>query len=170
MDTISTGLVIAFAMECYDRGLITASDADGLELRWGDPDVIIEMVKKIARREGLGNLLAEGVKRAAEEIGGGAERFAAHVKGLELPMHEPRGKKGVGLMYAVASRGSVHTDAAHDTGFDKPDVAPELGLTKAYSRFDLEGKPEMIAKMRTSGEGQEGMAAFLEKRKPKWAE
>jgi aldehyde:ferredoxin oxidoreductase len=91
MDTISTGVAVAFAMECYEKGLITEKDTEGLDLSWGNHESFVQLVEKIANREGFGDLLAEGVKRAAEKIGKGAEEFAMHVKGLELPMHEIRG-------------------------------------------------------------------------------
>ncbi|MFQ6076584.1 MAG: aldehyde ferredoxin oxidoreductase family protein, partial [Candidatus Bathyarchaeia archaeon] len=144
IDTISTGSAIAFAMECYEKGLITDRDTGGIALTWGNPDAIVQMTEKIARREGFGDVLADGVKRAAEKIGRGAEAFGVQVKGLETGMHEPRGKKGVGLMYMTANRGGVHTDATHDTSFEKDDVLPELGLVGKMDRLQLEGKAELI--------------------------
>ncbi|MGD0331063.1 MAG: aldehyde ferredoxin oxidoreductase family protein [Nitrososphaeria archaeon] len=146
LDTISTGNVIAFAIECYDKGLINKGDTGGVKLDWNDPDCIIKMIEKIARREDIGNILAEGVKKAAEKIGGNSKSFALEVKGVEVAMHEPRGKKAVGLMYATASRGATHMDSAHDTAFEKPDVLPELGLVKALDRKDIAGKPELTVK------------------------
>ncbi len=107
LDTISSGSAIAFAMECYGRGLLTKEDV-GLELKFGDHEAIVALLKKIAYREGFGNVLAEGVKRAAEAIGKGAEEFAVHVKGLEPPGYDPRGLKGVALAYAVSARGACH--------------------------------------------------------------
>jgi len=100
----------------------------------------------IARRKSFGDILAEGVKKAAETIGQGAEEFANEVKGLEVPMHEPRGKKAVGIMYATAARGAVHSDGYHDTGFQRPNVLPELGLIKTLDRKDLHGKPRFMIK------------------------
>jgi len=146
LDTISTGNVIAFAMECYDKKLITHRDTGGVKLNWGDPDAIIQLVEKIAHREGFGNVLAEGVRKAAKTIGKGSEAFALEVKGVEVPLHEPRGKKAVGIMYATAARGAVHTDAAHDTSFERPNVLPELGIVKAYDRKDIAGKPKITVK------------------------
>ncbi len=146
LDTISAGNVVAFAMECYEKGLISDRDTDGVKLRWGDPDALVQMIEKIARREGFGEVLAEGVKKAAETIGKGAEAFAVEVKGLEVPMHEPRGKKAVGIMYATAARGAVHTDGAHDTGFERPNVLPELGVIRAMNRKDINGKPRLTVK------------------------
>jgi aldehyde:ferredoxin oxidoreductase len=146
LDTISAGNAIAFAMECYDKKLLTERDTGGVSLNWGDPDAIIQMIEKIARREGFGNVLAEGVKKAAQTIGKGANAFAVEVKGVEVPMHEPRGKKAVGIMYATAARGAVHTDAAHDPGFERPNAVPELGLIKAYNRKDTAGKAKITAR------------------------
>ena len=108
LDTISTGSTIAFAMECYEKGILTKSDTDGLELKFGDPDILIELVHKIAKREGIGNLLAEGTKRISEKLGQGTERFAMHVKGLELPAYDSRAVKLTGLTFATANRGGDH--------------------------------------------------------------
>jgi aldehyde:ferredoxin oxidoreductase len=133
IDTISTGAVIAFAMEAYERKLITKDQTAGLELKWGSPEVVLKLVERIGRREDIGDLLAEGVWRAAQKIGRGAEEFALHVKGRELAMHEPRGKRGLGLMYAVADRGACHMEWDHDDMWLSDAVLrPELGLTKDY--------------------------------------
>jgi aldehyde:ferredoxin oxidoreductase len=114
LDTISTGSAIAFAMECYEKGLLTRKDTDGLELTFGNAPAMIEMVERIARREGLGDTLAQGVKRAAERIGSGAEEYALHVKGQEIPMHEPRWKQGLGVGYALSPTGADHCHNLHD--------------------------------------------------------
>ena len=133
LDTISTGVVIAFAMEAYEKGLITKEQTGGLEIKWGSPEVVIKLVDQIGRREGIGDLLAEGVWRVAKKIGRGAEEFAMHIKGREIPMHEPRGKRGVGLMYAVAERGASHMEWEHDDLWDPETILrPELGLTADY--------------------------------------
>lgn len=105
LDTISTGVVIAFAMECHERGVLNDPE---LSLEWGDGASIIGLIDKIARREGIGNLLAEGVQRAAEIIGGGANAWALQVKGLEMPRQEPRFAKGFGLGHATSNRGADH--------------------------------------------------------------
>ncbi len=129
IDTISTGMSIAFAMECFEKGLLTIEDTDGLNLTWGNSEAIINLVEKIGKREGIGELLGEGVKRAAVRIGQGAEKFALHVKGMELPMHEPRGKKGVGLSYATSNRGACHVQSHHDEAYEKEKAfAPEFGF------------------------------------------
>jgi len=136
IDTMSTGASIAFAMECYEKGLITRDMADGMDLAWGNPDAVVEMVKKIAMREGLGDLLAEGVRIAAKKIGKGAEEFALHVKGMEPAFHEPRGKKGLALSYGVAQRGWCHLQSNHDDDFEDPNVGPEFGFVKPLDRLD----------------------------------
>jgi aldehyde:ferredoxin oxidoreductase len=119
LDTISTGVTIAFAMECFDRGLLSLQDTGGLELRFGNAHALLEMIRRIAYREGqLGNLLAEGSWRAARAIGPPAGQYAMHVKGQELPMHEPRVKWGLGLGYAVSPTGADHLHGIHDTGLD----------------------------------------------------
>ena len=105
LDTISTGSVIAFAMECHQRGLL--NDAD-FSLEWGDVDTLLGLIQHIAHRRGLGDLLAEGSRRAAEGIGGDAAQLAMHVKGMELPRQEPRIAKGFGLGHATANRGADH--------------------------------------------------------------
>jgi len=109
IDTVSTGGVTGFAMECYERGVFTKKDTDGLELNFGNAGAMIELVNKIGLREGIGDLLAEGVKRASEKIGRGSERWAVHVKGAELPGWEARAVRGRGLMYALNECGGFHT-------------------------------------------------------------
>ncbi len=141
LDSISTGASIAFAMECYEHGILTKEDADGLDLGWGNEEAVIQLIHKIARREGIGDLLAEGVQRAARRLGRGAERFAMHVKGQELPMHEPRGKVGVGLGYAISPTGADHMEAPHDPFYEgfgnfPHDFSP-LGLIESVDRLDL---------------------------------
>lgn len=130
LDTISAGGAIAFAMECFEAGLITAGDTGGVELRFGEPEAMLWALMSILNREGLGDLLAEGVRRAAESVGGGAGEFALHVKGQELPLHEPRLKHGMGLGYAVSPTGADHQHNMHDTGF-----ATETGDLRLVREF-----------------------------------
>jgi aldehyde:ferredoxin oxidoreductase len=115
LDTIGAGTTIAFAMECYEEGIITPEMTEGIELRFGNARAMLQLLELIGRREGIGDLLAEGTMRAAERLGGDAERFAVHVKGQELPMHEPRLKRGLGLGYAVSPTGADHCHNLHDT-------------------------------------------------------
>jgi aldehyde:ferredoxin oxidoreductase len=114
LDTISTGACIAFAMECFENGILTEKDTGGLKLNFGNAPAMSQMVEMIARKTGLGKVLAEGVARAAKTIGKGAERFAMHVKGQEIPMHEPRFKPGLGVGYAISLTGADHCHNIHD--------------------------------------------------------
>ena len=108
IDTISAGSIVAFAMECYEKGILTKKDTGGLEIKFGDPDILVELIDKIGKREGIGELLGEGTKRVAEKLGKGSEKFAMQVKGLELPAYDSRAAKITALGYAVASRGGDH--------------------------------------------------------------
>jgi len=142
LDSISTGMTISFAMECFEHGLLTLGDTDGLDLRFGNAEAMVTMVEWIALRKGLGDLLAEGVRRAAEKIGGDAHFFAIHVKGQELPMHEPRGKYNVGIGYAISEIGADHLVVAHDTMLANAEGIPfknaqPLGITEAYPAQSL---------------------------------
>ena len=111
LDTISAGSTIAFAMECYEKGILNKEISGGLEVKFGDEKLIVDLVPKIARREGIGDLLAEGTKRVSETLGQGSDHFAMHVKGLELPAYDPRAAKITGLGYVTANRGGDHITA-----------------------------------------------------------
>ncbi|HEX76330.1 MAG TPA: aldehyde ferredoxin oxidoreductase family protein [Dehalococcoidia bacterium] len=115
LDTISTGAAIAFAMECFERGVLDEEDTGGLKLKFGNASAMLQLVDIIAKREGIGDILADGVARAAGKIGKGAEEFALHVKGQEIPMHEPRYKQGLGIGYAISPKGADHTFSIHDS-------------------------------------------------------
>ncbi len=143
IDTISTGGVIAFAMECYEKGILSEDDTGGIHLTWGDPNLIINLVELIGRREGFGALLGEGVRRAAEKIGKGAENYAIHVKGLEFPMHEPRRWWTMALAYATSNRGACHLQgipAYLEWGL----LQPEFGFHQQLPPFVEEGKAEAV--------------------------
>jgi aldehyde:ferredoxin oxidoreductase len=120
LDTISTGVTLSWAVESFERGLLTEADTGGIKLVWNDPETYLKLMDQIAQREGFGALLAEGSYRAAQTIGRGSVRYAIQVKGQEFPNHEPRGKWGVALGYAVAPTGADHLQAAHDPWFTKP--------------------------------------------------
>jgi aldehyde:ferredoxin oxidoreductase len=144
LDSISTGAVIAFAMECYEHGIITKADTGGIDLTWGNAQAVEQMVHLIGRRQGIGELLGEGARRAAARLGRGAERFALHVKGQELPMHDPRGKKGLSLAYAISPTGADHMEAPHDplyAGFHSQGhpMGP-LGLIEPLDPLTLDSK------------------------------
>ncbi len=108
IDTISAGVAIGFAIECYENGILTKADT-GMELRWGDGNTVVAMMKKIAKREGIGALLADGVKHAAEKIGKGAEQYAVHVQGQELPAHDPRFVPALSVTYRMDGTPGRHT-------------------------------------------------------------
>ncbi|MDI6819661.1 MAG: aldehyde ferredoxin oxidoreductase family protein [Candidatus Hodarchaeaceae archaeon] len=135
IDTISAGNAIGFAMECFEHGLLTSSDTGGLDLKFGNHEVFVELLRRIAFREGIGDLLAEGVRAAAERMGRGAEKFAMHVKGLELPAYDPRGAWGMALAYATACRGGCHLKAWT--------LAAEV-FEARYDRFSSEGKAKLV--------------------------
>ncbi len=108
LDTISTGGTIAWAMECFEKGLLSLGDTDGLELTFGNGAALVQMVERIAQRQGLGDLLAEGSRLASQKLGQGSDHWAINVKGLELPGYEPRSLKTMALGYAVGTRGACH--------------------------------------------------------------
>ena len=114
LDTISTGVTIAFAMECFQEGLLSEKDTGGIDLRFGNAEAMLQVVELIIRRQGIGTLLAEGSAAAAKKIGRGAEKLAMQVKGLEIPMHEPRLSKGLSLGYMVNPHGADHMDNMMD--------------------------------------------------------
>jgi len=108
MDAISAGVIAGFAMDCYEHGILTKEDTGGLDLKFGNAEAMIKLVEMMGMREGLGNILAEGVKRAAELIGKGAEKLANHIKGVEMTGYDIRGLKTAALGYAVSFRGADH--------------------------------------------------------------
>ena len=131
LDTISTGMNIAFAMECYEKGLITKNETDGIDLRFGNGEAMVKIIRMIGDRKGIGNLLAEGSMRVANKIGKGAEKYAVHVKGQEFPMHEPRLKRGMAIGYSVSPTGADHMHSLHDTS-----LVTEKGLMR-YKPFGV---------------------------------
>lgn len=138
LDTISAGVTIAFAMECYEKEILSREDLDGLDARFGNARVMLALLEKIARRDGVGDLLAEGSYRAARRIGKGAEDLAVHVKGQEVPMHEPRLKMGLGIGYALSPTGADHCHNIHDTGYVKDNPgAKAYGILQGVPASDL---------------------------------
>ena len=111
LDTISTGAVIALALEAYEKGLLTDEDTGGLELEWGNAETIVQLVEQIARRQGLGDVLADGVRAAAKKLGPQAEEMAIHAKGLAIAMHDPRAFVDMAVNYATANRGGCHLES-----------------------------------------------------------
>ena len=145
MDCISAGAFAAFATECYEKGLLTKEDTFGQELKWGDGDQVIEIVRQLGEREKLGELFAEGIVKAAEKIGGDAPKLAVHTKGMDFPAHDPRAFFSLAVSYATSSRGACHT---HGLCFKAACglLQPEMGITEAPDRFDMEGKDFVAAK------------------------
>ncbi len=131
LDTISTGMSIAFGMECFENGILTPGDTGGLELRFGNAEAMLAAIEAIGRREGFGDLLAEGTAAAAQRIGKGAEAFAIQVKKLEMPMHEPRLNKSLGLGYMVNPHGADHMDSLIDIFFSAFGKEPRVTVPDA---------------------------------------
>jgi len=141
---ISCGGTIAMAMDCFENGLIGQDDTDGLEVKWGNADVVLKLIEKIAQRDGFGNILADGTKRAAPKIGGNAADYAVEVKGMEAPMHDPRAYHGLGLSYATGLRGACHTNDLTYSIEQGIVVWPEVGINGGYQGQSSEGKAEMV--------------------------
>ena len=175
VDTISTGAAIAFAMEAYENGVITKEDA-GCELTWGNVDAIIEMTQQICTARGLGALLGKGVKRAAAELGRGTEDYAVHVKGMEVPYHDPRAYFSMAATYATGPRGACHMHGASFV-FEQGAPMPDTGKPLEIDRFADEGKgwlaivgqdkysvtgSMVICQMAADGMGYPDMANVLE--------
>lgn len=133
MDSESTGSVIGFAMELYEKGILTSKETGDLRLTFGNYKALVKLVEMIGKREGIGAILAEGVKRASEKIGKGAEKFAMHVKGLEMDGYDPRGAKAQALSFATASRGGCH-----HSGYAKQEL-----YDVTFDRFTEKGKGKL---------------------------
>jgi aldehyde:ferredoxin oxidoreductase len=149
IDTISAGAITAFAMECYEHGVIEKKDIGDLDLSWGNPDALPELVRLISMREGIGDILAEGVKTASEKLGKGSEEFAIHGKGLEAPAHDARSGKALAVTYGTANRGMCHIHPlegmAYDSGkFDFGMVKYGLPDPNTVHRWDEKGKGKSV--------------------------
>ena len=151
MDTISTGMVIAFGMQCYEEGLLTKKDTEGIELTFGNKEALLILIEKIARREGLGDLLSEGTYLAAQKIGKGAEKFIHQVKGQEIPMHDPRLKTKVGLQIHSLTAAD-HMKVPYDPFFKDQDSVgikemKGLGILECVSSIDIGEKKVTLFKL-----------------------
>jgi len=148
LDTISTGNAIGFAFEAYERGLITKEDSDGLELRWGNAEAMLALLKKIAMREGIGDMLADGVKKAAERLGKGSEEFAIHAGGQELPAHDPRYDPGFAVIYSAEPTPGRHTITSLGFGELQDIDARFMGkrdmFTTFSKRYQYSGKGKFL--------------------------
>ncbi len=145
MDTISAGSTIAMAMELYEKGIIDKKKADNLELTWGNMEAVFALLKKISVREGFGNILAEGSLKAAGQLGEAAMDSVVQVKGLEPPMHDPRGYHGMGLAYMMSNRGACHLQHAA-MGMEQGMVSwPQLfDMKDDYEGKTSQGKAMMV--------------------------
>lgn len=147
LDTISAGTVIAFAIECYENGLITKKDTGGIELTWGNHKAIVDMTWKMAKREGFGDILADGVKVAAEKIGKGSEKYAVHIGGSELGMHDPKlvgygGGGGSAARYQMDATPGRHTAGFGPSGF-RGQMVNAAGVC-TFGFFGARGGPDYL--------------------------
>ena len=181
MDVISTGGVVSFAMECYEKGLITKKDTGGLDLTWGNYESMLTLVKQIGERENIGEILGEGVRQAADHIGGLAKEYAIHVKGLEFPAHDPRAANGIAVQYATGSIGATHIESTvmsmrieayinPPEANAKTDLAQfrDLGFPQVLDRFSTDDKGKLIAITQNFGSmvNSSLVCAFLANRVP----
>lgn len=146
IDAISCGAVLAFAAECYEKGIVTKGDTDGLDLTWGNHQDLAKLVHMIGERSGIGKLLGEGSRIASQKLGRDSDKFAMHVKGLELPNHDPRAYESIALGYATGNRGADHLTACSHW-VERNLTIPELGYESILDRFATDGKAEMVVKM-----------------------
>lgn len=146
IDVISASECISFAMECLERGIINSGEADGLDLTWGNEDAVFELLEKIVSREGFGDVLADGVRKAAEKIGRGSEEIAFHVKGLEIFQADPRAIKGYALGNAVASRGADHLRSEPSFEFTQngEEGLRRYGAAESAFRLEYKGKGRLV--------------------------
>jgi len=131
LDTISAGIASAFMMEASEKKMIKDN------IRWGDGKAIIKLINQIAHRDGVGDEIADGLEEYAAKLGAD---FAMTIKGVEIPMHEPRGKQGLAISYATSPRGATHMESTHDTMFTSELITPDLDVNGPYDRFSLADK------------------------------
>jgi aldehyde:ferredoxin oxidoreductase len=145
LDTISTGAVIAFAMEAREKGLLSREDAGKIDLHWGSADGVLSAIEAIAYRRGIGDFLAGGVRRMGAILGPEADPLAVHVKGLELPAHDPRCFASKAVSYATSNRGACHLQSGSHF-FELGITDPALGVNEGLDRFATEGKGALVAR------------------------
>jgi aldehyde:ferredoxin oxidoreductase len=143
MDSISCGATIAFAMECFEKGLITSKDLDGGQLRWGNADDVLAVMEKITYRKGFGNVLAEGSRSAAKKIGKNAADYTVEVKGLEFALYDSRGSHGHGLGFIMSNRGACHVASEIGKIESSWTTWPDIGIEGGYDPKADEGKGEL---------------------------
>jgi aldehyde:ferredoxin oxidoreductase len=150
MDTMAVGCVIAFSMECYEKGLITKSDADDLDLKWGNGAAVLALVEKIGRREGFGAVLADGVAKAAERIGKGSEEFAMHVGGHRLPYHDPRNRPALGTNMISDAQPACHM-YSHGPGLLESGIPLGSDLLLKFPELEIYGDYDKKGAMYATG-------------------
>ena len=138
VDTISMGVSIGFAMELFERGLLSEKDMDGLCLKFGNGKAMIELIKKVGLGHDIGRVFGRGVRRLAQEIQNDTEQYAMHVKGMEIPGYDPRGAVGMGLAYATSSRGACHLKAW---------TIRKEAIEQPETRYSYENKAQMVKEM-----------------------
>ncbi|MFQ6015134.1 MAG: aldehyde ferredoxin oxidoreductase family protein [Anaerolineae bacterium] len=141
LDTISAGCTVSFAIECYENGLLAKADTGGLELTWGNDKAIVALVELMGKREGIGNLLADGAKRAAEQMGEEAMTYAIHIQGQEVPMHDPKFEPGLATTYQMDATPARHTQGGaywFPPGYRRP---------KGFNKYQYSGKGEVHKQM-----------------------
>jgi aldehyde:ferredoxin oxidoreductase len=160
MDTISTGNVVAFAYELFEKGIITQEDTGGIDLSWGNAPEAVEVVRQIGEREGFGEILGKGIKKIAEKYGGLSAEYALHMKGLDFAAHDPRASFSLALHYATCNLGASHYAEGgcmvycldtYEKGFYSLSGIPELGYTEKVDRYESKGKGEFVAKLQNYG-------------------
>jgi aldehyde:ferredoxin oxidoreductase len=148
MDTISAGACIGLAMECYEKGIITKRDTAGMELKWGDADVLIELVKQIGNRVGFASIFSEGTVQAAKKLGKNALELVVEVKGLDFPAHDARACWGLVPTYATGTRGACHIRGVEEDVEMSGFYMPEIGVSEEHAKFfNPEGKAHLAVKM-----------------------
>jgi aldehyde:ferredoxin oxidoreductase len=167
-DVISAGATISMAIECYENGIITKEDTDGLELRWGDAEAIIKMLDLMGQRKGIGNVFADGVKVAAERLGKGAEKFAMHIGGQELPMHDPKLQPEYHTTYKLDPTPARHTQYEGNKRLGKIPPAPKDKTDYANRGEHHKGASEYMHVVNAGGMCQFVMMAANTANMPSW--
>jgi aldehyde:ferredoxin oxidoreductase len=150
IDTISAGAFVSFSMECFEKGILSEKDTGGLAPRWGDKEMMIEFIHQLGRREGLGELFSHGIVPAAQSLGKEATEIAVHVKGLDIPAHDPRAFFALAINYATGSAGGHHergNPQVASSGF----LLPEAGITKVVDRFQMTDSEIVAARYQDYG-------------------
>lgn len=156
IDTITVGGTIAFAMELFEKGIISEKDTGGLELTWGNTEAVIELIHLIGKKKGFGEILGLGSREAAKRIGKQSEEYAMHVKGLELAMHDPRARTSLGLAYATSNRGACHLQGQSSI-FESRATDPSIGLPETLHPYATEGKADLVIKSQSLGSAYDSL-------------